>query len=123
MKRPLLNVAAATRWPCPRIDNNVQALNVNENVLSTDYLLMQELQRQLQPHRLHVGFLQGGGDVHVHVEEALHSSALLRLLDLQLGQQGDEPFEGALLPVQPVSHHPEKQGCGGAAAGGASSKT
>ena len=30
---------------------------------------MQELERKLKPNCLHVGLLQGGGDVHVHVEE------------------------------------------------------
>ena len=52
---------------------------------------MQELEGQLQPHRLHVGLLERGGDVHVHVQEALHGAALLSLLDLQLGEQGDKP--------------------------------
>ena len=32
-------------------------------------LLVQELERKLKPNCLHVGLLQGGGDVHVHVEE------------------------------------------------------
>ena len=30
---------------------------------------MQEVESELEPHRLHVSALQGGGDVHVHVEE------------------------------------------------------
>ena len=66
---------------------------------------MQKLQRQLQSHGLHVGLLEGGGDVHVHVEEALHSSPLLCLLYLQLRQEGDEPLEAALLPVDPEEVH------------------
>ena len=66
---------------------------------------MQQLQSQLQPHRLHVGLLEGRGDVHVHVQEPLHGASLLRLLDLQLGEQGDEPLEAALLPVDPEEVH------------------
>lgn len=66
---------------------------------------MQQLQSQLQPHRLHVGLLEGGGDVHVHVQEPLHGASLLRLLDLQLGEEGDEPLEAALLPVDPEEVH------------------
>ena len=66
---------------------------------------MQKLQSQLQPHRLHVCLLEGGGDVHVHVQEPLHGAALLRLLDLQLGQEGNEPLEAALLPVDPEEVH------------------
>ena len=62
---------------------------------------MQQLQGELEPHGLHVGLLQGGGDVHVHVQEPLHGPALLRLLDLQLRQQGDEPLEAPLLSVDP----------------------
>ena len=66
---------------------------------------MQQLERQLQAHGLHVGLLEGGGDVHVHVEEPLHGAALLRLLDLQLREEGDEPLEAALLPVDPEEVH------------------
>ena len=32
-------------------------------------LLVQELERKLKPNCLHVGLLQGGGDVHMHVQE------------------------------------------------------
>jgi len=35
----------------------------------------------------------------------LHGSAQLRLLDLQLGQQIDEPLEGSLIPVYPKEVH------------------
>ena len=66
---------------------------------------MQQLERQLKAHGLHVGLLEGGGDVHVHVEEPLHGAALLRLLDLQLREEGDEPLEAALLPVDPEEVH------------------
>lgn len=34
------------------------------------YLLVQQIQCQLQPHSLHVRALQCAGDVHVHVQEA-----------------------------------------------------
>ena len=60
------------------------------------YLLMEELQGELQSDSLHVGLLEGGGDVHVHVEEALHRAAQLRLFDLQLRQQIHEPLERPL---------------------------
>ena len=62
---------------------------------------MQKLQSQLQPHRLHVCLLEGGGDVHVHVQEPLHGASLLGLLDLKLGEEADEPLEGSLLSVDP----------------------
>ena len=32
-------------------------------------LLVQQVQGQLEAHSLHVGPLEGGGDVHVHVQE------------------------------------------------------
>lgn len=35
-----------------------------------DYLLVQQIQSQLQPHSLHVRALQCAGNVHVHVQEA-----------------------------------------------------
>ena len=62
---------------------------------------MKQLQGKLQPDCLHVCLLQGGGDVHVHVQEPLHGPALLRLLYLQLGQQTDEPLERSLFSVDP----------------------
>ena len=62
---------------------------------------MQQVQRQLQPHGLHVRLLQRRRDVHVHVQEALHRAAQLGLLDLQLGQEVHEPLEGALVAVDP----------------------
>ena len=62
---------------------------------------MKYVQRHLQRHRLHVVPLEGGGDVHVHVQEPLHMAALLLLLDLQLGQQVDEPLEAGVVPVDP----------------------
>ena len=65
------------------------------------YLLMEELQGELQSDSLHVGLLEGGGDVHVHVQEPLHGASLLCLLDLQLGEEADEPLEGSLLSVDP----------------------
>ena len=41
----------------------------------------------------------------MHVQEPLHGSPLLRLLDLQLGQQTDEPLEGSLFSVDPEEIH------------------
>ena len=65
-------------------------------------LLVQELERKLKPNCLHVGLLQGGGDVHVHVEEPAHGAPLLRLLYLQLRQKLHEPLEVLLVAVDPV---------------------
>ena len=64
-------------------------------------LLVKDVQRHLQSHGLHVVPLEGGGDVHVHVQEPLHVAALLLLLDLQLGQEVDEPLEAGVVPVDP----------------------
>ena len=61
-------------------------------------LLVKDVQRHLQRHGLHVVPLEGGGDVHVHVQEPLHVAALLLLLDLQLGQEVDEPLSVAFRP-------------------------
>ena len=61
-------------------------------------LLVQQVQGQLEAHGLHVGPLEGRGDVHVHVQEPLHVAALLLLLDLQLGQEVDEPLSVAFRP-------------------------
>ena len=69
------------------------------------YLLMQQLQGQLQSDSLHVCLLQSRGDVHVHVQEPLHGAALLRLLDLELGEETDEPLERSLLSVDPEEVH------------------
>ena len=41
----------------------------------------------------------------MHVQEPLHGPALLRLLDLQLGEETDEPLEGSLLSVDPEEVH------------------
>ena len=57
---------------------------------------MEEVECELESDGLHVRLLEGGGDVHVHVEEALHRAAQLRLLDLQLRQQVHEPLERPL---------------------------
>ena len=64
-------------------------------------LLVHDVQRHLQRHRLHVVPLEGGGDVHVHVQEPVHVSAVLLLLYLQLGQEVDEPLEAGVVPVDP----------------------
>ena len=60
------------------------------------HLFVEEIEGELQPDGLHVGLLERGGDVHVHVQEALHRAAHLRLLDLQLRQQVHEPLERPL---------------------------
>ena len=60
------------------------------------HLFVEEVECELESDGLHVRLLEGGGDVHVHVEEALHRAAQLRLLDLQLRQQVHEPLERPL---------------------------
>ena len=65
------------------------------------YFFVQKIQGKLEPDGLHVRLLQGRGDVHVHVEEPLHGASLLGLLDLQLGQEVDEPLERTLVAVDP----------------------
>ena len=66
------------------------------------YLLMEQVKGKLEPDGPHVCPLQGARHVHVHLEEPLHGAAhLARLLDLQLGQQVDEPLERALVAVDP----------------------
>lgn len=76
-----------------------------EFFVNKSYLLMQEVQRQLQSHRLHVGLLQRTGDVHVHVQEALHGATQLGLFDFQLRQQIDKPLERALVAIDPEEVH------------------
>ena len=66
---------------------------------------MEQVERQLQSHCLHVRLLQRRCDVHVHVQEAVHDAALLSLLDLQLGQQVHEPLERPLVTVDPEKVH------------------
>ena len=41
----------------------------------------------------------------MHVQEPLHGAALLSLLDLQLGEETDEPLERSLLSVDPEEVH------------------
>ena len=62
---------------------------------------MEKVECQLESDSLHVRLLEGAGDVHVHVEEPVHGPSLLGLLDLQLGEEVDEPLEGPLVPVDP----------------------
>ena len=38
---------------------------------------------------------------HVHLEEVSHGAGLLRLLDLELGEELDEPLEALLVAVDP----------------------
>merc|ERR1719419_345629 len=49
--------------------------------------------------------MKGTGDVHEHVQEPLHVTTLLSLFNLKLGEKGDEPLEGPLLPVDPEEVH------------------
>lgn len=69
------------------------------------YLVVEQIERQLQTNRLQVGSLQSAGDVHVHVQEAVQNTAFFGLLDLQLSQQVDEPLETPLLTVDPKKIH------------------
>ena len=81
---------------------------------------MEQVEGELKPDRLHVGPLERRGDIHVHVEEPerfgfafcllhiflfvcspAHCTAMLGLLDLQLGEELDEPLEALLVPVDP----------------------
>lgn len=66
---------------------------------------MQQIQRQLQTDRLHVRLLQRTRYVHMHVQESLHRTAQLRLLDLQLRQQIHKPLERALIAIDPEEIH------------------
>ena len=66
---------------------------------------MEDVEGHLQRNRLHVGPLEGGGDVHVHLQEVAHLPTLLPLLRLQLGEQADEPLEALVLPVDPDEVH------------------
>lgn len=52
-----------------------------------------------------VGPLESAGDVHVHVQETFHDATVLGLLNLQLGQQIDQPLETALFSVDPEEVH------------------
>ena len=94
------------------------------------HLFVEQVEGQLESNRLHVGPLQRRRDVHVHVEEPgrgvdglwiygvqkkiygyiwryfpvcppAHCSAMLGLLDLELREKLDEPFETFLVPVDP----------------------
>ena len=81
------------------------------------HLFVEQVEGQLESNRLHVGPLQRRRDVHVHVEEPgtqvdglsryfsvcppAHGSPVLGLLDLQLREKLDEPFETFLVPVDP----------------------
>jgi hypothetical protein len=62
---------------------------------------VEQLESKLKTESLHVGLLKGRSDVHVHVQETFHGTAKLSLFHLQLGQQLDEPLEGALVAVDP----------------------
>lgn len=76
-----------------------------QSTTQTTHLLVQQIESQLQSHRLHVGLLQSARYVHVHVEKAFHCTAQFGLLDFQLRQQIDEPLERALVPIDPEEVH------------------
>lgn len=48
------------------------------------YLLVKKVKGKLQSNCFHVGFLQGRGYVHVHVQEPFHGTTLFSLLNFQL---------------------------------------
>lgn len=66
---------------------------------------MEEVQGELEADGLHVGLLEGRGDVHVHLEKVAHHTTLLSLLNLELGEQLHKPLKGLLVPVDPVKVH------------------
>lgn len=66
---------------------------------------MKKVESQLEAYCFHVRPLQGGSDVHMHVEEVAHHSILLRLLNLQLRQELDKPLEGFLVSIDPKEVH------------------
>ena len=74
-------------------------------VLVYGYLFVEQVQCQLQPDCFHVSLLQCRSDVHVHVEKMPHDSVLFRLLDFQLREQFDEPFERLLVTIYPEEVH------------------
>ena len=62
---------------------------------------MHKVHRQLEPNCSHVILLECGRHVHVHLQESFKRSPLFRLLNLQLGEELNEPFETALIPIDP----------------------
>ena len=65
------------------------------------YLFMKQVQGKLKSNCFHVGFLQSGGNVHVHVQESLHGTSLFGLFNLQLRQKIDKPFKRSLITIDP----------------------
>ena len=62
---------------------------------------MKQVQGKLKSNCFHVGFLQSGGNVHVHVQESLHGTPLFGLFNLQLRQKIDKPFKRSLITIDP----------------------
>ena len=88
-----------------RADKPEKNLIPGSRVASSVYLFVEEVQCQLQPDCFHVSLLQCRSDVHVHVEKMPHDSVLFRLLDFQLREQFDEPFERLLVTIYPEEVH------------------
>ena len=70
------------------------------------YLFVQQVHCQLKANSPHVCLLKGGSEVHVDVHEPLgfalgNCQLLLRLLRLHLIEEGEEPLERLLVPVDP----------------------
>ena len=65
------------------------------------YLFVKQVQGKLKSNCFHVGFLQSGGNVHVHVQESLHGTPLFGLFNLQLRQKIDKPFKRSLITIDP----------------------
>ena len=65
------------------------------------YLFVKQVQGKLKSNCFHVGFLQSGGNVHVHVQESLHGTPLFGLFNLQLRQKIDKPLKRSLITIDP----------------------
>ena len=77
--------------------------NVNSN------LGVEEIKGHLQSDGFHIRFIQCARDVHVQVEESIHDATQFGLFHLQLREQIDEPFETALVAVNPEKVNLQKK--------------
>jgi hypothetical protein len=59
----------------------------------------------LESDRLHVCLFKDARDVHVQIKESIHDTPQFGLFQLQLREQMNEPFETALLAVDPKEIH------------------
>ena len=83
-------------------ENNQKILGYGNNRKYTEnYLFVKQVQGKLKSNCFHVGFLQSGGNVHVHVQESLHGTPLFGLFNLQLRQKIDKPFKRSLITIDP----------------------